>query len=125
LDEDNTFEPEHCESLLERAQKYGIAWSYRNVFLGDNYIGKDVRESIGNGSFVGYDLVDTSCWMFRRDNLYLLSDILVPWSGDRDLTNRLIHEHKGVFYSACTGQHTMNYYAPLDKADFYRRICAD
>lgn len=125
LDEDNTFEPEHCESLLERARKYGFAWSYRKVFLGDNYIGKDVRESIGSQAFVGYNLVDTSCWMFARNNFKLLRGILTPWSGDRDLTNLVIHENEGIFYSACTGQHTMNYNAPLDKAEFYRRICED
>ena len=125
LDEDNTIEPEHCASLLERAQKYGFAWSYRKVFLGDNYIGKDVRESIGNQSFVGYNLVDTSSWMFARPNLALLRGILTPWSGDRDLTNLVIRENEGVFYSACTGQHTLNYYAPQDKAPFYRRICED
>jgi glycosyltransferase involved in cell wall biosynthesis len=125
LDEDNTFEPEHCESLLERAKKYGFAWSYRNVFLGDNYIGKDVRESIGNQTFVGYNLVDTSCWMFARPNFHLIQAILTQWSGDRDLTNRVIHEYEGIFYPACTGQHTLNYYAPQDKSDFYRRICED
>jgi glycosyltransferase involved in cell wall biosynthesis len=124
LDEDNTFEPEHCESLLERAQKYGIAWSYRNIYLGDNYIGKDIRESIGNGSFVGYDLVDTSCWMFGTDTLPMLKNILKPWDGDRRLTEA-VKEYTKVFHSACTGQHTMNYNAPLDKADFYRRICED
>jgi hypothetical protein len=122
LDEDNTFEPEHCESLLERAQMYGVAWSYRRIFLGNEYVGKDVKESIGNQSFVGYNLVDTSCWMFARPNFNLLSGILTPWSGDRDLTDRVIREYSGDFYSACTGQHTLNYYAPPDKANFYRRI---
>jgi hypothetical protein len=123
LDEDNEFLPNHIESLHERADKYGFAWSYRNIYLGSEYIGKDVRESIGAGKYVGYDLVDTSSWMFRRDNLDLLSGILVPWEGDRTLT-RMLKQYSGdKFYSACTTQHTMNYYAPLDKADFYRSIC--
>jgi hypothetical protein len=123
LDEDNEFLPNHCESLHERADKYGFAWSYRNIYLGSEYVGKDVRESIGASTFVGYDLVDTSSWMFRRDQFDLLSGILVPWEGDRTLT-RMLKQYSGdKFYSACTGQHTTNYYAPLDKAEFYREIC--
>jgi hypothetical protein len=125
LDEDNTLQPNHCESLLERASKYGFAWSYRNIYLGGEYVGKDVKESIANKSFVGYNLVDTSCWMFRRDNFHLISAILVPWSGDRNLTEDMRGTKSDTFYSACTGQHTLNYNAPLDKADFYRRICED
>jgi len=123
LDEDNEFLPNHCESLHERADKYGFAWSYRNIYLGSEYVGKDVMESIGSATLIGYDLVDTSSWMFRRDQFDLLHAILVPWSGDRNLTSQVRGFLADKFYSACTGQHTMNYYAPLDKAEFYREIC--
>lgn len=123
LDEDNTFDPNHCESLLERAKQYGFAWSYRNIYLEGEYIGKDIKESVGTPHYVGYSLVDTSCWMFSRDNIKLLNAILTQWSGDRDLTKRFLHEYEGTFYSACTGQHTMNYNAPQSKQHFYRSIC--
>jgi hypothetical protein len=51
----------------------------------------------------------------------MLKNILRPWDGDRKLAEA-VKEYTKVFHSACTGQHTMNYYAPLDKADFYRSI---
>lgn len=125
LDEDNTLEPEHCESLLERTKKYGYAWSYRNIFLNGIKIGKDTKESIGHPRYVGYDLVDTSCWMFARHNFPILHNILVQWSGDRTLTEAVKREYPESFYSACTGMHTLNYNAPTNKEAFYRSICED
>lgn len=122
LDEDNTFEPNHCESLLERTKMYGFGWSYRNIYLDGSSIGKDKKESIGHPRHVGYNLVDTSCWMFARHAFPILHSILTPWSGDRDLTERVKRDF-GVFHSACTGMHTMNYNAPINKETFYRSIC--
>jgi hypothetical protein len=123
LDEDNEYLPHHIESLVERADKYGFAWSYRNIYLDGRFVGKDVKESIGLPSFVGYNLVDTSSWMFARRNFFALHGILHPWSGDRTLTETVKGSRANDFFSACTGQHTLNYHAPTAKADFYRSIC--
>lgn len=123
LDEDNEFLPEHCELLHERAEKYGFAWSYRNIICGD-VKGRDTKESIGTPNqhpAVSYRLVDTSCWMFRKDKVKHLRHILEPWSGDRKLTEMVFH-HEPDFYSACTGRHTMNYYAPVANKAFYKSI---
>jgi glycosyltransferase involved in cell wall biosynthesis len=123
LDEDNAYRPNHVETMLETAIRCGFAWSYRNIICGD-VRGKDIRESIGFASqhpAVNYKLVDTNCWVFGRDKVRYLRHILRKWDGDRNLTEMVAH-HEDGFHSACTGMHTVDYYAPEANIDFYRSI---
>lgn len=123
LDEDNAYTPNHVETMLERAERYGFAWSYRNIICGD-VRGKDIRESIGVAGqhpAVNYRLVDTSCWCFGREKIRHLRHILRQWDGDRKLTEMVAH-FEDDFHNACTGMHTMDYYAPEANIDFFRSI---
>jgi glycosyltransferase involved in cell wall biosynthesis len=125
LDEDNEYLPNHVESMLERAEMFGFAWSYRNIRCGDFY-GKDIRESIGVAGqhpSVNYRLVDTSSWAFSREKLRRLKHIEHRWGADRRLTEAMV-SLEDAFHSACTGQHTLIYNAPVKNLPFYTSICS-
>jgi glycosyltransferase involved in cell wall biosynthesis len=124
LDEDNTYQPDHIESLIPIAEKYGFAWSMRNVFTKDGeYLGVDKLESIGvhlNGN--GYALVDTSCWCFRRDTIPMLVNIHGQWGADRQLTKSMLSKY-GTLTQACSSKATVNYYAPDNLIDHFKQVC--
>jgi hypothetical protein len=124
LDEDNTFQPNHIETLLPIAEKHGFAWSMRNVFTKEGeYLGVDKGESIGlHLDGAGYELVDTSCWCLRKDMIYMLLYFLEPWSGDRIFTKVMIKKHNSI-QQACSNKATMNYYAPNNLKDFFKQVC--
>jgi hypothetical protein len=125
LDEDNEYLPNHVESMLERAEMFGFAWSYRHIRCGDFY-GKDIGESIGIAGqhpSVNYRLVDTSSWAFSREKLRRLRHIEHRWGADRRLTEAMV-SLEDAFHSACTGQHTLIYNAPVKNLPFYTSICS-
>lgn len=124
LDEDNEYLPNHVETMLERAIRFGFAWSYRHIRCGHFY-GKDTKESIGvpgQHPSVNYRLIDTSCWAFSREKLHRLRHINHRWGADRRLTEAMFST-EDAFHSACTGQHTMIYNAPEKNISFYKEIC--
>lgn len=123
LDEDNEYEPNHVETLVERAAKHGFSWSYRSIWYDGKVLGRDLQESIGVQNQFGYSLTDTSCWMFRQDHVINTLAIAGGWGADRILTAHMI-ERWGTqnFLAACTGQHSMRYHAPDRLLDFFRSI---
>jgi hypothetical protein len=123
LDEDNTFQPDHIETLLPIAEKHGFAWSMRNIYTKSNeYLGIDRVESIGlHLNANGYALVDTSCWCLRKDNINMLRYFLEPWSGDRTFTKAMIEAHNGI-QQGKSDLATLNYYAPDRLIDYFKSI---
>jgi hypothetical protein len=124
LDEDNTYQPDHIESLIPIAKEHGYAWSLRNVFTKDGqYLGVDTGESIGkNLDGLGYALVDTSCWCLRKDQIPYLSYFLQQWGADRVFTSVMIEKH-GNIQQACSNKATANYYAPDNLIQHFKQIC--
>jgi glycosyltransferase involved in cell wall biosynthesis len=124
LDEDNTYEPNHIESLIPIAAKHGFAWTKRKVYTKEGeYLGVDQQESIGvqlNGA--GYALVDTSAWCFRADNIHMLTNICGQWGADRQLTRAMLDKH-GSLVQAQSDYATMNYYTPDNLIDHFKNIC--
>lgn len=123
LDEDNTYDRNHVESLLPIAEQYGFAFSRRKIFTKEGVLlGYDNRESTGVAdSELGYALVDTSCWCFRKDNLFMLRAIDGGWGMDRVLTQYMISRY-GKIYEQCSGLHTMNYFAPDHLIPHFKNI---
>jgi hypothetical protein len=124
LDEDNSYDSNHCETLIPIAEKHGFAWSMRKVYTKQGeYLGVDRQESIGvqlNGA--GYALVDTSCWCLRADNIPMLYHFLEQWSGDRRFTRAMINKY-GSLQQGMSDIVTANYYCPDESIDFFRNIC--
>jgi hypothetical protein len=121
LDEDNWWEPHHVASLAAAldATREPWAFSLRNIYLQDGtFIARDECESLGWLHAVFYNdtdfLVDTSCYMIRRDIAIALSPVwnrparppggLTP--ADRTLFRMLVENYS---WGACTLQHTVNY----------------
>lgn len=129
LDEDNTFEPEHVATLLPIAEKHGFAWSLRTVYTkGGERLGVDRAESIGkwiqHPDHAPYILVDTSCWMLRRDFVAHLAHFLEPWSGDRRFTRHMASMAPDL-QPMCSGLATMNYTSPDHLRGFFKAICRE
>ena len=116
LDEDNWFEPNHVETMINKIKSKDLMWAYSLRRIHDEsgqYVCDDDCESLGRYPAV-YDstlnFVDTNCYCFRREFLVTVAHSFYgQWGADRP------------FYKAastalpsfgCTGEATVNYRAP-------------
>ena len=125
LDEDNWFEPNHVETMINKIKSKDLMWSYslRRICNEDGeYIGDDDCESLGRWpTFYDHTLnfVDTNCYCFRREYLVTIAHKFYgQWGADRP------------FYKAaaatlpsfgCTGKATVNYRAPERLLEMFRQ----
>jgi len=116
LDEDNWFEPNHVETMINKIKSKDLMWAYslrRICNEAGEYICDDDCESLGRyPTFYDSTLnfVDTNCYCFRREFLVTVAHHFYGgWGADRP------------FYKAtstalpsfgCTGEATVNYRAP-------------
>ena len=116
LDEDNWFEPNHVETMLNKIKSKDLMWAYSLRRICDEsgqYVCDDDCESLGRyPTFYDHSLnfVDTNCYCFRREFLVTVAHHFYGgWGADRP------------FYKAtsaalpsfgCTGEATVNYRAP-------------
>jgi glycosyltransferase involved in cell wall biosynthesis len=111
LDDDNWYEPDHIESLVEMIEKHDLGWAYslRKVVDNDgNFICEDNCESLGcvpNAS--GQYLVDNSCYAVRTDVARKHSHAwYVPIVSDRNFQAELM---RAKISAGTTGKHSVNY----------------
>lgn len=110
LDQDNWFEPTHCESAVKTIKDLDLQWTYnlRNIYQGDDFVCRDDCESLGKYmSYHGVNHVDTNSYFLKTQLVLQLSSVWHGgWGQDR------------VFYSVisdwlkkyeCTGEYTLNY----------------
>jgi glycosyltransferase involved in cell wall biosynthesis len=116
LDEDNWFEPNHVETMLNKIKSKDLMWAYSLRRICDErgeYVCDDDCESLGRyPTFYDHTInfVDTNCYCFRREFLVTVAHHFYGgWGADRP------------FYKAtsaalpsfgCTGEATVNYRAP-------------
>ena len=116
LDEDNWFEPNHVETMINKIKSKDLMWSYSLRRICDEraqYVCDDDCESLGRfPTFYDHllNFVDTNCYCFRREYLVSVAHHFYgQWGADRP------------FYKAastnlpsfgCTGEATVNYRAP-------------
>ena len=116
LDEDNWFEPNHVETMINKIKSKDLMWAYSLRRICDErgeYVCDDDCESLGRyPTFYDSNLnfVDTNCYCFRREFLVTVAHSFYgQWGADRP------------FYKAasaalpafgCTGEATVNYRAP-------------
>jgi len=116
LDEDNWFEPNHVETMLNKIKSKDLMWAYSLRRICDErgeYVCDDDCESLGRYPTV-YDhsvnFVDTNCYCFRREFLVNVAHSFYgQWGADRPF-------YKAASTSlpafGCTGEATVNYRAP-------------
>ena len=115
LDQDNWFEPDHVDSLINIIESKNLDWAYslRRIYDKDkNYVTDDNCESLGRWpAWVGEDvyLIDTSSYCFKTSFYRQVCHIWdFGWGGDRRFYNFLKNQIKHDNY-ACTGEFTLSY----------------
>ena len=116
LDEDNWFEPNHVETMINKIKSKDLMWAYSLRRICDEsgqYVCDDDCESLGRyPAFYDHSLnfVDTNCYCFRREFLVTVAHSFYgKWGADRPF-------YKAASTSlpafGCTGEATVNYRAP-------------
>ena len=111
LDDDNWYEPDHIESLVEMIEKHDLGWAYSYRKIVDNegsFICEDNCESLGMqlNSDNQY-LVDNSCYVVRTNVARRHSHAwYVPVISDRSFQHELMRAGLSV---GTTGKHSVNY----------------
>lgn len=114
LDEDNWFEPNHVESLINTIEKenYYFSHSFRNIYDKEgNFICLDECESLGlTPSVGGYHLVDTSSYCFKTSFLIKVAQRWHKgWGADREFFNTMMSMESLRNKFNSSGLHTLNY----------------
>ena len=116
LDEDNWFEPNHVETMINKIKSKDLMWSYslrRICNERGQYVLDDDCESLGRyPTFYDHtvNFVDTNCYCFRREYLVTVAHSFYgQWGADRQFYN-FTSKHLPSF--GCTGEATVNYRAP-------------
>ena len=115
LDQDNWFEHDHVESLINIIESKELDWAYslRQILDKDkNFITADNCESLGRWpAWVNENahLIDTSSYCFKTSFYRQVCHIWdYGWGGDRRFYTILKDHIKHDNY-ACTGKYTLNY----------------
>jgi glycosyltransferase involved in cell wall biosynthesis len=116
LDEDNWFEPNHVETMINKIKSKDLMWSYSLRRICDeegNYLCDDDCESLGRTpTFYDHTLnfVDTNCYCFKREYLiHIAHHFYGQWGQDRPFYKAASTELPAF---GCTGLATVNYRAP-------------
>ena len=121
LDEDNWFEPNHVETMINKIKSKDLMWSYslrRICNEAGKYIGDDDCESLGRyPAFYDHTLnfVDTNCYCFKREYLVTVAHAFYgQWGADRQFYKAAASALPAF---GCTGEATVNYRAPPSSPD--------
>ncbi len=111
LDDDNWYEPDHIESLVEIIEKHNLGWAYSLRKIVDNegnWICDDNCESLGcHPNATGHYLVDNSCYAVRTAIARKHSHAwYVPVVSDRAFQSELM---RARIKCGGTGKHSVNY----------------
>jgi glycosyltransferase involved in cell wall biosynthesis len=116
LDDDNWYEPDHIESLVEMIEKHNLGWAYSLRKIVDNegnFICEDNCESLGmHVNSDNQHLVDNSCYAVRTDVARRHSHAwYVPIVSDRSFQAELM---RARVPTGTTGKHSVNYRLSAD-----------
>jgi glycosyltransferase involved in cell wall biosynthesis len=126
LDEDNWFEPNHVEDMINFIKEHDLQWCYslRNIVDQDGkFIAPDDCESLGRWPSVfaqQHSFVDTNCFCFKTKYLALVA---YEFFGSSFYQDRLFYTEmiKKLPYFECTGEHTVNYRVRKELYDAYAK----
>jgi len=118
LDEDNTLEPNHVESVLKTLVDKKLDWTFtlRNIIDKDDiFICQDKCESLGNIHHVWNNpndfLVDVNCYCIKREvfNKHCLDFNKKARPVNEDEVDRALYKSLQKYRYETTGQYTVNY----------------
>jgi GT2 family glycosyltransferase len=124
LDEDNWFEPNHVETMINKIKSKDLMWSYSLRRICDEsgqYVCDDDCESLGRyPTFYDHTInfVDTNCYCFRREFLVTVAHSFYgQWGADRPFYKSA---STALPAFGCTGEATVNYRAPERLLEMFR-----
>ena len=124
LDEDNWYEPNHVETMINKIKSKDLMWAYSLRRICDErgqYVLDDDCESLGRyPAFYDHTLnfVDTNCYCFRREYLVRVAHTFYgQWGADRPFYKAAA---SGLPSFGCTGEATVNYRAPERLLEMFR-----
>jgi glycosyltransferase involved in cell wall biosynthesis len=124
LDEDNWFEPNHVETMINKIKSTDLMWAHslrRIINERDEYVFDDDCEALGRyPTFYDHTVsfVDTNCYCFKREYLVTVAHAFYgQWGADRQFY-KFAAEHLPSF--GCTGEATVNYRAPKRLLEMFR-----
>ena len=116
LDEDNWFEPNHVETMINKIKSKDLMWAYSLRKIYDErgqYVCDDDCEALGRyPAFYDHTLnfVDTNCYCFKREYLVNIAHAFYgQWGADRPFYKAAASSLPAF---GCTGEATVNYRAP-------------
>jgi GT2 family glycosyltransferase len=125
LDEDNWFEPNHVETMLDKIQSKDLMWAYSLRKIYDErgqYVCDDDCEALGRyPAFYDHllNFVDTNCYCFKRDYLVNVAhNFYGQWGADRQFYKAAASALPSF---GCTGEATVNYTAPERLLEMFRQ----
>ena len=116
LDEDNWFEPNHVETMINKIKSKDLMWAYSLRKIYDErgqYVCDDDCEALGRyPAFYDHtvNFVDTNCYCFKREYLVNIAHAFYgQWGADRPFYKAAASALPSF---GCTGEATVNYRAP-------------
>ena len=111
LDQDNWYEPNHIEYMINTIESTGCQWAYslRNIYSPDgDYLLQDNCESLGKwNAWTNTNMVDTNCYCIPRNIAVEISRFWhCGWGEDRVIFS-ILNEHFPNY--ECSGKYTINY----------------
>lgn len=126
LDQDNTIDPNHLQSLYNvlKSGEYDWTFSFRKLYCDGKYVDEDNCESLGNIHPVGENNklyhIDTSCYLLKREvALYAGPSWNVQWTGDRTFYDCVKKRYPDY---GCSYLYSLNYNIPQDRSQM-RKNC--
>jgi len=115
LDEDNWYEPNHVESMMQLIKNNNLEWAYslRNIVDVDgNFICEDNCDSLGvYPNYKHIPFVDMNCYCFKTEFILQIVDTLQEptYYCDRKLFKKAVTNCSDYDKFGGTGRHTVNY----------------
>lgn len=108
LDDDNWYDPDHVETLVEALQDKAYAYSLRKLMLPTGkFFANDDGESLGHYG----DLVDVNCYMFKREVCAGIAPLWYKTNGELMVGDRWVWatlQQNNVPFGV-TGKYSVNY----------------
>ena len=124
LDEDNWFEPNHVETMINKIKSKDLMWAYSLRKIYDErgqYVCDDDCEALGRyPTFYDHtvNFVDTNCYCFKREYLVSIAHSFYgQWGADRPFYKAAASALPAF---GCTGEATVNYRAPERLLSMFR-----
>ena len=126
LDEDNWFEPNHINSMLEMMDFRTLDWVYclrRLVDEDGTFVDYDNCDSLGVfANKMNVNFVDMNCYMFKTEFLTKICQHLhIGHRADKILFRQAFANTSPYEMIGCTGKYTVNYrISRADQADWFK-----